>query len=387
MATTEAEVVNSLKQHLRSSGIAGFSTSSIIVDSDGSYTTSQYRSKLEPMASLKVNGYRLDLICGVRSPQNPLIFGFEVKPNFGEWREGISQAANYRSAVHKSYLAIPKDRNKATTDLERQARSLGVGVLLRDNKQWHEAVEPEDPRPIPNKVDITQRLLEGVPLARQLQLNHPLNYLVVPHLRAQFPSDSLEPLLEQHWPDLGVVGTRRHAISGAQSLGLIDLDGQLTVDGTIIADLLREMKFEPSSRPNKRTRLAEIAPELAVVARVCLLRQPAVRLVIEALQRSQSDGLEINQLILKARTRDRLLSDALFLADPDLDKINNLRPQDYNPSTVFKFKQVLWHAGILATKTHSSAGGKKEDYRPEEDTWKLESDTLTYKYNKSTILK
>ncbi len=138
------------------------------------------------------------------------------------------------------------------------------------------------------------------------------------------------------------------------------------------------MKFEPSSRPNKRTRLAKIAPELAVVARVCLLRQPAVRLVIEALQRSQSDGLDINQLILKARTRDRLLSDALFLADPNLDEINNLRPQDYNPSTVFKFKQVLWHAGILATKTHSSAGGKKEDYNPQHDTWKLDNNIISY---------
>ena len=174
---SEAEVVSSLKRHLRSTGIAGISPSSIIVDSDGSYTTSRYRSALEPMASLKVNGYRLDMICGVRSPQNALIFGFEVKPSFGEWREGVSQAANYRSAVHQSYLAIPKDRNKATTDLERQARSLGVGVLLRDNKQWHEAVEAEDPRPIPNKVDITQRLLDGVPLARQLQLNHPVELL------------------------------------------------------------------------------------------------------------------------------------------------------------------------------------------------------------------
>jgi hypothetical protein len=373
---SEAEVVQSLKRHLLTEGLKSQRVTSIVVDSDGSYTKSKYRSLLEPMASLRINGYRIDTICGVQLESQPLICGFEVKPRFEEWRQGVSQAANYRSAVHQAYLAIPIDSKKSTNDLERQARQLGVGVLLRDNKRWHEAVLPEEPRPLPSKVDITQRLLEGVPLARRLQLNHPLNYLVVAHLRALYPSDSLEPLLATYWSDLGSAGTRRHAIDGAQSLGLIDNDGHLTVDGAIVADLMREMRFSTETRPSKRARLAEVAPQIAVVARVCLLRQPIVRLVLETLQRAPSVGVSINDLIRLARDRDRLLSDALFLSNPDLESIENLRSEDFNPSTVFKFKQVLWHAGLLATKAHASAGGKRDDYTPGDDIWQLDDNVI-----------
>lgn len=368
----EAEVVSSLKRHLIELGICGCSVTSVLVDSDGSYRMSRYRSELEPMASLSINGYRIDTICGIRIGNQPLVCGFEVKPRFEEWRQGVSQAANYRSAVHQSYLAIPKDARKSTTDLERQARQLGVGILLRDNKRWHEVVLPEEPRPLPHKIDITQRLLDGVPLARRLQLNHPLNYLVVPYLRDRFPSEPLEPLLATHWTDLGSPGTRRHAIGGAESLGLIDMDGQLTVDGCIAADLLNEVHFSIADRPSKRARLAEVAPQLAVVARVCLLRQPVVRLILETLHLAPDTGVPIEELIRLARERDRLLADALFLSNPDLESIDRMRPQDFNPSTVFKFKQVLWHAGILETKAHSSAGGKRDDYTPSDDIWRLD---------------
>ena len=372
MIASEAEVVHSLKNYLSARGIFGNAVSSIIVDSDGSYTNSRYRAALEPMASLRINGYRLDTICGIRLGNQSLVCGFEVKPRFEEWRQGVSQAANYRSAVHQSYLAIPMDAKKSTSDLERQARQLGVGVLLRDNKRWHEAVLPEEPRPLPHKIDITQRLLEGVPLARRLQLNHPLNYLVVPYLRDRFPSESLDPLLATHWTDLGSPGTRRHAIDGAQSLGLIDMDGQLTVDGSIAADLLREMRFSIADRPSKRARLAEVAPQLAVVARVCLLRQPVVRLILETLHLAPETGVPIEELIRRARERDRLLADALFLSNPDLESLDGMRPPDFNPSTVFKFKQVLWHSGILATKAHPSAGKMRTCYNSKQDFWKLD---------------
>ncbi len=97
-SASEAEVVNSLKSHLKKSGVGGSAVSSIVVDSDGSYTTSKYRSSLEPMASLRINGYRIDTICGIRLGNQPVICGFEVKPRFDEWRLGVSQAANYRSA-------------------------------------------------------------------------------------------------------------------------------------------------------------------------------------------------------------------------------------------------------------------------------------------------
>lgn len=368
----EAAVVSSLKRHLISHGIQGQSISSVLVDSDGSYTQSPHRNALEPMASLRVSDFRLDLICSSHNAGASQVLGFEVKPDFKDWREGVAQAATYQRAVHQSYLAIPRDKAKSASELERQAGQLGVGLMLKDNVGWHESVEPVEPLPLPAGLDITQRLLDGVPFVRRLQLNHPLNYLVIAHLRASYPDQPLDLLLQAHWPDLGSPGTRLHAIGGAQSLGLIDTSGQLTVDGTIAADLLNEMEFDPATRPTKRNRLADEAPQLAVVARVCLLRQPAVRFVIETLQRAAQGGLDVKSLISKARNRERLLSDALFLANPELDDLSQLNAQDYNPSTVFKFKQVLWHAGILATKAHSSAGGKRDAYSPEHDIWQLD---------------
>lgn len=372
VATSEVEVVHSLKNWLLTRGMNQQAIGSLVVDSDRAYRHSRFRAALEPMGSLRINGYRPDIVCNLEKTPTAFILGFEVKPSLGDWPKGLAQARNYRSGVHQAYLAIPRDRTTSTRELETAAAEFGVGVLLRDSGGWQDIVPAPDPRPSPATVQTIERLLEGVPLARRLQLNHPLNYLVVPFLRAEHPNQSIESSLAAYWTDLGSSGTRKHAIAGAESLGLIDRDGNITVDGTIIVDLLRTMGFCVMERPNKRTRLCEVSSHIAVVARVSLLRQPSVRLVIESLQQERNNRATISGLLATARRRDRLLADALFLSDPDLENISDLRPADFNPSTVFKFKQVLWHAGILASKADSSAGTKAADYVPDRDIWELD---------------
>jgi len=371
----EAEVVHSLKQHLLSRGLYGTRVAEVVVDSDGSYRSSRYAKALEPMASVPIDGFRPDLLCAVRQPPGSLVAGFEVKAAYSDWPKGLAQARAYRSGVHHSFLAIPSGQGN-TQLLEESAREQGVGLLFRTGKDWSEVLRPADPRPSPSQIQAVSLAIEGVPLARRLQLNHPLNYLVVPYLKAHNPGGTLLAVLERDWPDLGTDGTRRHAIAGAQMLGLIDLYGDLTPQGSTAADLLAAVGFEPTRRPSKRIRLEEVAPAISAVVRSVLLHQPSVRLILETLLRVPKHVLPIDRLWEKACSRDEVLARALFLADPGHPLNRPLRSSDYNPSTVFKFKQVLWHAGVLLTKAEASAGGSAEQYRPDRDAWALDDRLL-----------
>lgn len=371
----EAEVVHSLKQHLLARGLYGNPVAEVVVDADGSYRSSRYARALEPMASVPIDGFRPDLLCAVRQPPGSFIAGFEVKASPTDWPKGLAQARVYRSGVHHSFLAIPWVSGNAQL-LEESARDQGVGLLFRKATGWAEVLRPAAPRPLPSQVQSVSLAVEGVPLARRLQLNHPLNYLVVPYLKARYPVLTLLASLEQNWPDFGTDGTRRHAIAGARVLGLIDLNGDLTPQGSTAADLLVAVGFDPVRRPSKRQKLDEAAPAISAVARSVLLHQPSVRLVLETLLRTPRHALPIDRLWERARSRDEVLSRALFLADPGHSLDRPLRPGDYNPSTVFKFKQVLWHAGVLATKAEASAGGTGEQYRPDRDNWALDDQLL-----------
>jgi hypothetical protein len=39
---------------------------------------------------------------------------------------------------------------------------------------------------------------------------------------------------------------------------------------------------------------------------------------------------------------------------------------------VFKFKQILWHSGLLSTKADPNAGKRAAEYRPDLDLWPIE---------------
>lgn len=374
----EARVVYSLKQHLLAEGLRGGRVSEVIVDADGAYQASPHAKALEPMATIWIDGFRPDLVCSVKLESCSMVAGFEVKADIGDWPKGLTQARVYRNGVHHAFLAVPFSSNGRSRALEQEARDSGIGVLMLDGSRWRETVPPADPRPLPSKLQVTSLALEGVPAARKLQLNHPLNYLVVPFLRLLDGETSLSCLLATHWPDLQAVSSRRYAIEGARILGLIDLDGQLTPKGATIADLLQGVGFTPESRPAKRLRLADAAAPVAAVARAVLLGQPTVSLVVETLRRSRHGSLGISDLLAAAAQRDEVLARALFLRNPERDLKPTFDPFDFRTAAVFQFKQILWHGGILATKAELGAGAGAANYRPDRDEWGLDERILRH---------
>jgi hypothetical protein len=368
----EAAVVHSLKLRLLRHGLDGAQVSRVIVDADPSYFHSRFARSLEPMATVRIAGSRPDLVCLAETSSFPLVLAFEVKARFLEWPKGLAQARRYRSGAHQSYLALPGPARELEKQAGSMARDSGVGLLALIREEWIHVLPAADPLPFPATLAATARILAGVPAARRLQLNHPLNYLVVPYLASTYPSVSLTEALERWWPDLGSSATRQHAIQGAVTLGLVDGNGTPTVDGYAVTDLMQSVRFDLGESVDKRKRLADVAPPLAAICRVVLLRQPAVRLLIEVLTEVQNNELSAGALYSAARRRDDTLADALFLVDPSRAPANDLSEVPFNPSTVFKMKQVLWHAGILSTKAHTTAGGRGGDYRSSEDVWVLD---------------
>ncbi|MFP2963162.1 hypothetical protein ACLEPN_36725 [Myxococcus sp. 1LA] len=226
MASPEASVVHSLKQHLLEHGLRGARVSRILVDADPSYLRSPFKHKLEPMTRLSLDDTRPDVLCNLEVAGGKLIAGIEVKASGGDWVKGLGQAHRYRTGVHHAWLAVPDLNGDVTRTATRMARDNGVGLLVRESGRWSEALLPTDPRPHPQVVSHAAAMLEGAPVARSLQLNHPLNYLAVAFISdRKSASLSLTDALSRRWRDLASADSRRLAIAGAMTLGLIDLDG------------------------------------------------------------------------------------------------------------------------------------------------------------------
>ena len=372
MASPEARVVHSLKQHLLEHGLRGARVNRILVDADPSYLRSPFKHKLEPMTRLSFDDARPDMLCNLDMAGGKLIVGIEVKASGGDWVKGLGQAHRYRIGVHHAWLAVPDPNGDVTRAASRIARDNGVGLLVLNDKRWSEALLPTDPRPLPQIVSHAASMLEGAPVARSLQLNHPLNYLAVAFIAdRKSASMSLTEAIARNWRDLSSVDSRRLAVVGAMTLGLIDMNGIPTVEGRTVADLLDALRFTPAHAYDKRSRLADVDAGLAAVARFVLLRQPAVQLVHRALS-ERGGSLKLPELACEAAQSDSALAGALFLADPSGDVAPHLPDTAYNPSTVFKLKQNLWHAGFLSTKAHVSAGKRATLYQAAKDVWTLE---------------
>lgn len=374
VALREVEVVHSLKTHLQTHGLRGAPVSDIVVDADGSYRGSRLARELEPMAAVRIGAYRPDLVCITHTARGPLVAAFEVKADLSLWQKGIAQARSYRSGVHHAYLALPGEgATHHRKTLEEDAGEGGVGVLYLEGQGWQERMPPKEPRPVPWELENTAAALRGIPAIRHLQLNHPLNYLVVPVLRVLRPDLSPFEALSEAWPDLPAQSSRTYAVQGAQSLGLLDGNHQLTVEGTLAADLLLELGFRPGKQIDKRGRLASVAPGIAAVARSVLLRQPAVQLVFETLLDAPGHRLTATELFFRSRERNEVLSTILFLSDPGRDVTSGSPPPGaFNASTPHKLKQALYHAGIVDTGKHKTAGKAAVVYQPDHDTWELD---------------
>lgn len=371
---TEADIVWSLKKHLLLHGLGPrrWQVSDIAVDSDGSYRQSRHAADLEPMLSMPIRGFHPDLVCAYDHPEEEGLAAFEVKGRFDDWLKGLTQARAYREGVHRAYIALPGDKPQRLSMLERDANESGVGVWLLCGKRWEERVPSAPPRPCVSETRHLASALRGVALSRRLQLNHPLNYLAVAWARFRQPDEPVMKALTDGWDALRSSGSRRHAINGAKYLGLLMQDDELSRLGLTVCDLMASLDFETSHRIKRRSRFCEEAPGLAAVCRLVFFHQESTKLIIEALTRRNNQPLNTEELLRAAVQVNAPLATGLFLTDPRAVEQQTIPSVAFSPSFVFQFKQSLWHAGILTTSIHSSAGKGAAEYRHRTDMWQIE---------------
>ncbi len=102
------------------------------------------------------------------------------------------------------------------------------------------------------------------------------------------------------------------------------------------------------------------------------MQQESTKLIVEALERSGYCGLNTEELLREAAKINEPLATGLFLTDPrDFEK-PAIPSSAFTPSFTFQFKQNLWHAGILSTPIHKTAGKGFSVYEHQHDYWKLE---------------
>lgn len=358
---SEAQTVLWLKRSLAKHGLDGRRASNFLVDSDPSYRASPYRRQLEPMGTVRIDGSRPDLVCMVEHQGSSYLVGFEVKGGRAQG-PGIIQASRYRQAVHEAYLCVPE--NGATPNwLVDSARRNGVGLLRASADVLTVVVPPEPPRPEPALYLATRRYLIGESSARSLQLNKPLHYLAALVACAFTP----EPMatLTARW---GLQeSAARHAVSGAETLGLVH-DSMPTPRGRAYADLLRVLGFDfETARPLTRVRLADHAPGFAAVARAVLLAHEPIGLVVQALLLAPGTPLDADALARRAHALDEATARALFGPPPEAPGTWTIRPW-----ARFQLKAALYDAGVLDSRLAPGAGaGQRGAYDPRADFWRL----------------
>lgn len=362
-------MVGSLKRHLAENGLEGRPAERFVVAADATYIdwSRRHGNELEPIANVRIGTAKPDLVCLLASGSTPFIAGFEVKarPEVG----GVAQALAYRSGVHLSYVAFPEA--SGVDSVCRLAENSGIGVFVRKQHRWTQVLAPPRPTPEPQALADVELVLRGAAVARRLQLNHPLNYLVVPLVALEHEAADLAGSLASAFPDLRSANVIRMAIDGARSLGLVDARGVPTPEGRATADIMLAGGFVLSHRLDKRLRLVDASPLLGAVARSVLVRQPAVQLIVQVL-RDAHEPLLVSDLARAALRFRPDLAAAVFFSDASATLRSTFQKGDFNPSAVFKLKQNLWHAGVLSTKALPSAAKGSQVFKHEHDMWQLD---------------
>jgi hypothetical protein len=358
------------------------------------------RTALAPFNHVRVGGGYPDLV-GVRRPEADLLAGMdgnrdppliavEAKGHTGDGtvdtRRGIVQAHDRLAEANAAYLAAPA---WAVSAADRSlARELNVGVLGVDADG---AVDPvEVPRAVGNRPGRAgsavrfQASAQGV-AGQSFGLNHPKNYLGYPlALHADGPTDDL---LAEH----DVVRATDDARRGAAFLDLVDE----RPDGVRLTPLGREVvRFGLARRGSaaaaleefaawhgSATRFVDLAPAWRRLARRVVAAYPATGLLVEELQAMHDDRIReptLPELVEYLHAHRPSFAVELFvrgtgaarrrvLADDGDLRTPALRDGDvYHAPTVFQFKALLFHVGLLTER-----GREPSRLDPESDVWQL----------------
>ena len=298
---------------------------------------------------------------------------------------GVVQAYDRLHEANAAYVAAPADAVSEST--RTLARELNVGVLGVTTDGNVTALDV--PRVVGNHTsdDATairfQATAQGV-ADKSFGLNHPKNYIAYP-LALYHPEEPVEVLSKY------VVRATDSARKGAAFLGLIEERPDRATLTPIGEEVIRFaldrygsvesalMEFENWKR--KRRRFCELAPEWGLVTRRVVWSYPATKLLVEELQTMHEDGLRepsLVELVEWLHVHHPTFTVELFLRGTEdvrgrvLDDDGTLQVDEledgevFHSPTVFHFKAMLYHSGILTTN-----GTEPTNLQPTEDRWVL----------------
>lgn len=360
----EAEVVYWLKRSLLDAGLQGRQVRQVLVDSDASYLRSPFRRQLEPTGTIWIGSWRPDLVCVLNDNQVERVVGFEVKAS-ADHEKGVVQASRYRDGVHEAYLCVPRIDAQLPSWLTEQAVQGGIGIVRASPHALDIEIQPARPRPDPRILLATQRYLLGETGVRSLGLNKPLHYVAV--LVAYMSHDDPWKALEEQW---GIQGSAiRHAFRGAQTLGLLSADGQVTTRGRACGTLLMSLGFDfVKARRLTRLRLVDHEPRFAALLRMVLIEQPAVDLILQALIRCDGGPVTVEALAVQAHNIDEGMANAVFGTPQKPGEGWYIRP-----STSFVMKAAMYDVGLIDSPLAKGASGPQQPggYEPRRDFWSV----------------
>lgn len=300
---------------------------------------------------------------------------------------GIVQAHDRLQEANLGFLAAPHSSISAET--RALGRELNIGVLGVTEDQSVEVLEK--PRVVGTKVGqeaSTIRFQAGPQRVadQSFHLNRPKNYLGYPF--CVYHPEPTANVLEEY-----VVRDFKSARDGAAFLGLIEKQP----DGSDVLFPLGEevlrfglQKHEQSLRSvleefkswkGKRTRLTQIAPDWALIARRVVFSFPATQMLVKHIQELQNnDQPPILPTVVEylfdtsptfaveffIRDTEEARS-AVLTGDGELITASLLESQVYRSVVAYQFKQMLYHSGILA-----ESGSDSGNLEPQESNWRLE---------------
>ena len=362
--------------------------------------TAEITEMLAPFNHVRIGTGYPDLV-GVRSLDDELVavnrLGSEppliaveakgyTKTGRVDVERGVVQAYDRLHEANAAYVTAPT--GSISESARTLARELNVGVLGVGPSGTVTSLER--PRVVGNRTTTEaeairfQASAQGV-VNDSFGLNHPKNYLGYP--LAHYADGSTEKLMREN----KVVREIGSAKRGAAVLGLVE-EGPNSVRLTALGREVVRFALdrygsveralnEFSNWFRKSHCFYDLAPEWGLLTRRVVFDYPATQLIVEELQRLHEDGENEPNLIQLVEYLHELhptFTIELFVRGTDDARNQVLGPEGelridaladgnvYHSPTVFQFKAILYHAGILTQR-----GAEPSNLDPTADTWAL----------------
>jgi len=329
----------------------------------------------------------------------PLLAVIEVKGYSGgsvNVEKAITQAHSHLDEVNLAFAAVPKHSVKRIH--KRLAGELNVGLLGIKSDGSIELLK--QPRPIgasftPEIETIRFHARIGGDLPSKLTKNHPKNPLG--YALAVAVTDDTDTACERY-----VIGSIRDARQDAEALDLVTTqsgDPELTPTGM---DVVRTLLYcyddtqgalqTVNQLYGSSNRLIKKEPVMGVVARNAILQYPPTKILIETLSQLRQDGVDspqVNQVATRlAENHPEVAVDLFLNRDPEecprSQSSGEIKPavfdleENYHTHTLFQYKAVLFHTGVLTTRGLDSTDELDFNQKLPAQTWELEETMLIY---------